>query len=103
MHAYDPHADAQVHEDNENLLASGSGVGSKGTYMVNGKEQKKRSKKKRNQNLNEEKTKADPISQLGFGIVAYIGMLYYMIWAFCLYSFLLWPVFHFYNDGKAFD
>ena len=62
----------------------------------------KRSKKHKKNNLNKEKTKGDPISQLGFGIVAYIGMLYYMIWAFSLFSFILIPVFSFYNHGEAY-
>mmetsp|Transcript_3105 Transcript_3105/g.3631 ORF Transcript_3105/g.3631 Transcript_3105/m.3631 type:complete len:231 (+) Transcript_3105:220-912(+) len=70
--------------------------------MCNGKEIKKRSKKPRKQNLNKEKTKGDPISTLGFGIVAYIGMLYYMIWAFTLYSLILLPTMMFYGDGKAY-
>ena len=88
-----------VAEDNEQLLGE---QGRKNTYMVNGKEKKKPSKKQKKQNLSKEKRESDPISQLGFGIVAYIGMLYYMIWAFSLFSFILIPVFSFYNHGKAY-
>lgn len=71
--------------------------------MVNGKEKVKRAKKKPKTQFNEETTKGDPLARLGFGIVAYLGMLYYMIWAFAFYSILLLPVFYFYNHGKAYE
>lgn len=70
--------------------------------MINGKEQKKRAKKPRKKQVNESKSKGDPLAGLGYGIVAYTGILYYMIWAFALFSFLLWPVFSFYGNGTAF-
>ena len=93
--------------DNELLLHGGSSAVTqsqvkRGTYTVNGKEYKKRAKKPRKQNLDPEKCKGDPISTLGFGIVAYLGMMYYMIWAFALFSFLLIPVFKFYSNGQAY-
>lgn len=44
----------------------------------------------------------EPLAQLGFGIVAYTGMLYYMIWAFGLYTLLLIPTFEFYAAGDAY-
>ena len=52
--------------------------------------------------MGEKAAKAEPLAQLGFGIVAYTGMLYYMIWAFALYSLLLLPTFFFYADGDAY-
>jgi len=70
--------------------------------MVNGKEKKTRAKKPRKSQVSEEKTKGDPLARLGFGIVAYTGILYYMIFAFAFFSFLLWPVFRFYDNGTAY-
>ena len=71
------------------------------TYMVNGKEHKKRSKKIRINHYNEE-TITEPLARLGFGIIAYTGMLHYMIWAFALYSIMLIPVFMFYSNGSGY-
>ena len=96
----DNDANAHVHdEEDNNLLPAGA---SGGTYTVNGKEYKKRSKKVKKSALSEEATKSDPLAQLGFGIVAYTGMLYYMIWAFFLYTLLLIPTFYFYAGGDAY-
>lgn len=46
--------------------------------------------------------KSEPLAQLGFGIVAYTGMLYYMIWAFALFTFMLLPTYFFYGGGDAY-
>ena len=45
----------------------------------------------------------DPLAQLGFGIVAYTSMLYYLIWAFALFTFILLPTFFFYAKGTAYE
>ena len=73
------------------------------TFTVNGKEYKKRSKKAKKKQLSDKATQAEPLAQLGFGIVAYTGMLYYMIWAFLLYTIMLIPVFIIYENGTAYD
>ena len=53
--------------------------------------------------MSEEATESDPLAQLGFGIVAYVGMMYYFIWLFALFTVLLLPVFLFYSSGTAYD
>lgn len=73
------------------------------TVTCNGKEVKKRSKKHKKQQLSKETTTANPLAQLGYGIIAYTGMMYYMIWAFAFYSLLLTPVFLFYAGGTAYS
>lgn len=92
---------AAVEEEDAQLLRSSSNA--RDTYIINGKEYKKRSKKAKKSALSEDATALDPINQLGFGIVAYIDMLYYMIWAFGLYTLLLVPVVMFYANGKAYE
>jgi len=52
--------------------------------------------------LNEKANAEEPLAQLGFGIVAYTGMLYYMIWAFALFTLLLVPTFFYYGNGTAY-
>ena len=87
-----------VHDEEEQPLNQGSN-----TYFINGKEYKKRSKKPKKKQLSEKATDSEPLAQLGFGIVAYTGMLYYMIWAFAFYTLLLIPTFIFYGKGTAYD
>ena len=41
----------------------------------------------------------NPLTLLGFGIVAYVDMLYYFIWLFALFSVMLTPVFLMYGNG----
>lgn len=96
---YDPENEggAGVEEENAQLMGNNAK-----TFTVNGKEYKKRSKKHKKNHMGEKAAKAEPLAQLGFGIVAYTGMLYYMIWAFALYSLLLLPTFFFYADGDAY-
>jgi len=70
--------------------------------MINGKEIVKKTPKKKKNNLGEA-AQANPIAQLGFGIVAYVDMLWCLIWTFTLYTVLLLPTFMFYGEGKAYD
>ena len=107
---YDPNAEessggAVVQEENERLVQDGQQPiqGSRpGTYIINGKEYKKRSKKHKKNNMSSQAQQGEPLAQLGFGIVAYTGMLYYMIWAFALYTLLLIPTLEFYAAGDAY-
>ena len=102
MKPYDPEGGAAVADEDQEKLVPDHHHGKKNTFTVNGKEVKKRSKKHKKQQLSKEATESDPLAQLGFGIVAYTGMLYYMIWAFAFYSLLLVPVFLFYHGGTAY-
>ena len=72
------------------------------TVTINGKEIVKKPPKKKKNNIGEA-AKANPIAQLGFGIVAYVDMLWCLIWTFTLYTVLLLPTFMFYGEGKAYD
>lgn len=64
---------------------------------------KKSAKKKKNPIKNAEVVEANPIAQLGFGIVAYVNMLWTLIWTFTLYSVLLIPTMMFFSEGSAYD
>ena len=70
--------------------------------MCNGKEYKKRAKKKKKKQFSAKAISEQPLAQLGFGIVAYVQMLYFFIFAFALFSLLLVPTFLFYGKGPAF-
>ena len=50
-------------------------------------------------NINQAAADEDPLAQLGFGIVAYINILYSMIWAFVLFSLMLLPTMMNYKTG----
>ena len=45
----------------------------------------------------------DPLSQLGYGIVAYVNMLYTLCWVFIGFSVLLIPTMMAFNQGDAYD
>ena len=84
--------------DNEKgLLADNK----KDVIMINGKEIKKKAPKKRKNPLDGADV-SDPIAKLGFGIVAYIDMLWCLIWSFTLYSIFLIPTFMFFSSGGAY-
>lgn len=46
---------------------------------------------------------SDPLAKLGFGIVAYIDMLWTLIWTFTLFSIMLLPTMMFFADGGAYN
>ena len=63
----------------------------KKTIIVGGKEVKKRAPKKKKNNLDDEVSKEEPLAKLGFGIVAYMNLLWALTWTFLLYTFMLVP------------
>lgn len=93
--------DARVEDEESNSLMN-RGSKSQTFTTADGKEFKKRSKKKKKSALNDEAVKSEPLAQLGFGIVAYTGMLYYMIWAMAFFTLILVPTFMFYGRGDAY-
>lgn len=46
---------------------------------------------------------SDPLAKLGFGIVAYVDMLWTLIWTFTLYSIMLLPTMMYFADGGAYS
>ena len=85
--------------DNESQLLNNK----KGEVMINGKPVKKKKPKKKKNNLGDEVTKANPIAKLGFGIVAYVDLLWVLIWTFTLYTIMLLPTLGFFGQGSAYD
>ena len=78
--------------------------GKKDTITINGKEVKKKSKKKKKNNVkNEDVFKANPIARLGFGITAYVDMIWFMILAFAVFSVFLIPTMNFFKTGTNVD
>ena len=63
---------------------------------------KKKKKQKKNNIGNEEKLKAEPLSRLGFGIVAYMDILWTLIVVFALFTLLLVPTFKHYHEGTGY-
>lgn len=98
----DDESQAQLLASSNSNVSANNELGRGKTFTVNGKEYKKKSRKQKKKQLSKEAAAAEPLAQLGFGIVAYTGMLYYMIWAFALYTLMLVPVFMFYEQGTAY-
>jgi hypothetical protein len=73
------------------------------TITVNGKELKKRKKKKQKKNVGKEIFKANPLATLGFGITAYVDILWTMSLFFIFASALMWPTLQFYKSGSGYD
>ena len=71
------------------------------TVTINGKEVVKKSKKQRKNPIGEDK-QTEPIATLGFGIVAYLDMLWCLIWTFTLYTIFLLPTMMFFSSGTAY-
>ena len=93
----DAQVDDNFHADNE--------AGDKDkpkTITIAGKEVVKKTPKKKKNNL-ESQARENPLAKLGFGIVAYIDMLWCLIWTFTLYTALLVPTFIFFGEGGAYD
>jgi hypothetical protein len=75
----------------------------KTTISIGGKEIAKKSKKQKKNNLtNEEKLAANPLARLGFGIVAYIDILWTLIVVFGFFSVLLLPTLHNFRAGTGY-
>ena len=75
----------------------------KKSLKVGGKEIVKKSKKKKKNPLDAKVQDANPLAKLGFGIVAYIGMLWCLIWTFLLYTLLLIPTMNSFSSGTAYS
>ena len=83
----------------KNLLSEGSTQ----SVKINGREvMMKKKKAKITQHMNKKATSEDPLAQLGYGIVAYMNILYSMIWLFILFSLLLIPTMRGYQAGDAY-
>lgn len=63
----------------------------------------KQKKSKVKRHINEEAFKADPLAKLGFGIVAYIDILYTLIWVFVGFSILVFPTIAAFSSGTAYE
>ena len=76
----------------------------KGTLKINGKDIKKKEvKKKKNPIKGGDVVETNAIAQLGFGIVAYVNILWMLIWTFTVYTLLLLPTMFSYSDGTAYS
>ncbi len=87
-----------VADDNE-----AAADGKSNTIVINGKEVVKKTPKKKKNALGDAAAKENPIAKLGFGIVAYIDMLWCLIWTFTLYTVILLPTFIFFGEGGAYN
>ena len=92
---------AQVND--ENFTQSPSGAAKAKTVIINGKEITKRASKKKKKPIGDDVVKENPIAQLGFGIVAYVNILWTLIWTFTLYTILLIPTMMSFGEGTAYD
>lgn len=70
--------------------------------MINGKEVVKKAPKKKKNPIGDA-AESNPVAKLGFGIVAYLDMLWCLVWTFTLYTIFLLPTFMFFLDGTAYD
>ena len=52
--------------------------------------------------MNAKATEEDPISQLGFGIVAYVNILYVMVWTFILFALITAPTMMNFKTGDTY-
>jgi len=73
------------------------------TVTIGGKEIVKKSPKPKKNPLGDKAKQENPLAPLGFGIVAYMDILWTLIWTFTLYSVLLLPTFIFFSEGTAYD
>lgn len=85
-------------ETNEPLLSK------KNTVIINGKEVAKKQKKKKKNNMkNQQKLEEEPLAQLGFGIIAYVNILWTLIVVFLVFSLMLYPSMRFFHQGIGYD
>jgi len=71
--------------------------------VINGKEIVKKAPRKKKNPISGDAIKTSPINQLGFGIVAYVNILWTLIWTFALYTIFLLPVMMFFSEGTAYS
>ena len=82
-------------QDSDNYKQADGAVKNK-TVKINGKEVVKKQVKKKKNPIDGGVVESNAIAQLGFGIVAYINMLWMLIWTFTVYTVLLVPTIMFY-------
>lgn len=70
--------------------------------MIGGREVVKKAPKKKKSPI-KDAAKKDPLASLGFGIVAYVDMLWTLIWTFTLYTILLIPTMMYFAEGGAYS
>lgn len=59
---------------------------------IHGRQVVKKMKSKIKQHMNQEAKQKDPLAVLGYGIVAYVDILYKSIWFFIAFSILSLPM-----------
>ena len=87
--------------DSDNYVQPDAGLKNK-TVKINGKEIVKKQVKKKKNPIDGGVVDANPIAQLGFGIVAYVNMLWMLIWTFTIYTLILLPTMFSYSAGSAY-
>lgn len=100
---YTPKEANDVDDEFKADTEAGAADGRPKTVNIGGKEVVKKQPKKKKNPLGDSATKENPIAKLGFGIVAYVDMLWCLIWTFTLYTILLLPTFMFFGEGSAYD
>ena len=94
------------HEDENHSLNHETGeplLSKKNTMSVGGKEIAKKSKKKKKNNMgNKDMIEARPLASLGFGIVAYIDILWTLICVFGVFTLMLWPTMSVFHAGTGY-
>ena len=76
----------------------------KTTLSINGKEVAKKSKKKKKNNMkNQKKLEEDPLASLGFGIMAYVDILWALIVLFGIFSLMLYPTLVYFHSGTGYE
>jgi len=98
MQYEEPQPTNTEHEMND--LLNGQDVERRVT--INGRSVVKRRASSAKRNVNAKAVEEDPLSQLGFGIVAYVNILYTMIWTFILFSLLIMPTMMNYKTGDTY-
>ena len=73
------------------------------SVKIKGKEIKKKNKKKQKNSITEKAFKANPLARLGFGITAYVDILWSMVFFFTLATVLVWPTMTFFEEGTGYS
>jgi len=70
--------------------------------LLKTKKEKKPKKKKKNAITNKEVFEAEPLAQLGVGIVTYQHILWTLSVVFFVFSLMLWPTMHHFKSGTGY-
>ena len=73
------------------------------SVTIGGRKVLKKKAAKVKQHVNAKAQEMNPLSQLGYGIVAYVDILYTMIWVFVAFTILMLPTMSGYKSGIAYD